>query len=514
MAQLSGLDATFLYLETRETPMHVGGLHLFERPADTSIAFVDAVRRHVANRLHLAPLFTRKLAVMPFDLAHPVWVPEPDPDLAYHIQALRLARPGTLVQLEALVARLHGQLMDRTRPLWQFFVIEGLKDGRIGFYAKVHHAAVDGQAGVALANAILDIGPEPRQVTPAERAGKRVKLGTAELLGAALSNQVAQYSRWLRMVPETVTTVSGVVAAAIKQRQERSLSAGTDKPPTRNWQLAPRTPLNVAITKERAFATVRLPLAEAKAVARAFEVTLNDVVLAVVSGALRAYLKAHKALPAKPLIGAVPVSLRSEGDTRSNNQVSMLMVNLASDIADPAARLMAINGATRNVKSQLGAVRSLLPTDYPSLGAPWLVSGLAKLYGRTRLANRLPQVANLVISNVPGPQFPLYLAGARMVTYHPVSIVIHGMALNVTVQSYMGSLDFGLIACRTAVPRLHDLVELVETAFTELVAAAREKMAPAAAAQAKPTRKAAAKKAVKRGVQRRAVKSTARKVPA
>jgi diacylglycerol O-acyltransferase / wax synthase len=209
-----------------------------------------------------------------------------------------------------------------------------------------------------------------------------------------------------------------------------------------------------------------------KAVAKRLDVSLNDVVLALCSSTLRDYLLRHDALPAKPLIAAVPVSLRAEGDMSHNNQVTMFMVNLASHLRDPIERVRAIRASTQAMKTQVGLLKSLIPTDYPSIGTPWLVTGLAQLYGRGKLADRLPNIANLVISNVPGPQFPLYLAGARMRTYFPVSIPVHGMALNMTVQSYDGALDFGLIACRSTVPDLPHLIKGLQTALEDLEQAA------------------------------------------
>ena len=237
------------------------------------------------------------------------------------------------------------------------------------------------------------------------------------------------------------------------------------------------------MTNQRAFASVSIPFAEARQVAKANDVTINDVVLAICSGALRRYLAEAEALPAHPLFAAVPVSVRAAGNTEMNTQAMMTRVGLASDVDDPIERLRAIHRASDAAKSVMASVRSL-PTDFPSLGAPWLVSGLASLYGRSHLADRLPPVANVTVSNVPGPTMPLYLAGAKMLNYYPVSIVTHGMALNITVESYNGSLDFGLVACRNAVPDLPDLARMLTAAHRELVA----KSAEGAAAQPLPAR--------------------------
>lgn len=519
MKHLSGLDATFLYLETPETPMHVGGLHLFEMPAGYQGDFYEDLKAHVAKRMHLAPVFTRKLAQMPFELANPVWIDDEDIDLDYHLRRIVLSKPGTLAQLETYVGRLHSTLMDRSRPLWEFYVIDGLKDGRVGFYSKVHHAAVDGQAGVALANAILDLTPVPREVkASARKRGGQYQLGVAELVGAALSNQLMQYAKLARLLPGVAKTI-GVAAGqaagrAIAARRGAKVEVPgpkAAKPQTRNWQIGPRTPLNVAVTNQRSFATASIPFPEIRALGKAFEASVNDVVLALCSGALRRYLENAGGVPKKPLIAAVPVSLRAEGDTSSNNQATMTLVNLATHLSDPSARVAAIRSASAAMKAQMGSMKGVIPTDFPSFGAPWLISGLASLYGRSKLANRIPPVANVVISNVPGPQFPLYMAGGKMTTYYPVSIVVHGIALNITVQSYNGSLDFGFIACRRAVPEVRDLAGYILQAHEELkrLAAGIAAAAEPPAAPAKPAARKAVKKKAVRKTATQAVKKTA-----
>jgi diacylglycerol O-acyltransferase / wax synthase len=447
MRHLSVVDGAFLHLESPEMPMHVGSLALFEPPTGEPGAWYEQVKAHVMSRMHLAPVFTRKLALMPFDLANPVWIHDDDIDIDYHIRYLVLNKPGTMVQLEALVARLHSSLLDRSRPLWEFYVIDGLADGRIGFYSKVHHAAVDGQAAVAMANSVFDINPEPRRVKPPRPArGNRYQLGVAELLGAALSNQVQQVMQFAKLVPP----LGGAVLKAAKEAvAERTKPKDKNAKAASKFKMAPATPFNTSITNQRAFAGVSLPLGEIKQIGKSLGASINDMVLWLCSTALREYLAESRELPHKSLVAGVPISLRSEGDTSPNNQVSGAVIDLATHIKDPIERLRMIMLGTQSMKQQLGAFGKLIPTDFPSLGSPWLLSGLASLYGRSRIADKL-RFANVVISNVPGPQIPLYLAGAKMVGNFPVSIVVHGVALNITVQSYMGQLDFGLIACRRA----------------------------------------------------------------
>ena len=243
----------------------------------------------------------------------------------------------------------------------------------------------------------------------------------------------------------------------------------------------PRTLLNVSITNQRTFAGRTISLAETKLIGKTLGGSLNDVVMATTAGALRRYLKDHRDLPEKPLLAAVPVSLRTPGDASANNQVSMLTMTLATDIADPVERLRVINAASDANKAMMGRVKGAIPTDFPLFGAPWLMSGIASIISRSRLLNVIPPITNIVISNVPGSPVPLYFAGAKLASYYPVSIVVHSMALNVTVQSYAGRLDYGLIACRRAMPDVTDLGDYLLAEHQVLLAKAQEKLAEKAA---------------------------------
>ena len=490
MKHLSIVDGAFLHLESAEMPMHVGSLNLFEPPAGYSgEGYYEAVKAHVAKRMHMAPVFTRKLALMPFDLANPVWIHDDDIDLDYHVRYMVLPKPGSIEQLEALAARLHSMLLDRSRPLWEFYVIEGLADGRIGFYGKVHHAAVDGQAGVAMATSLFDLTPEPRHVKPPrEVRANAYQLGVAELLAAALQNQARQLVESLKLLPSLAKTIAGAARDAIAERRSESAedrAARKAASPGSSFKFAPATPFNHSITNQRAFSAVSLPLAEVKAIGRSVGASINDVVLWLCSTALRSYLKDSRELPDKSLVAGVPISLRQEGDTTANNQVAGTLIDLGTEIADSAERLKAIQRGTAAMKRQMGTFRGVIPTDFPSLGSPWLIAGLGALYGRSRIADWL-RLANVTISNVPGSKVPVYLVGARMTDYYPLSIVVHGVALNITVQSHVDQLCFGLIACRRAVPDVHELGQQLQRAMQTLRALV------AAPALATPEKKAAA----------------------
>ena len=451
---LSTLDAGFLHCESPEMPMHVASVHLLELPAGYDGDFFQDVKAHMASRLHLAPIFTRKLALMPFDLANPVWVEDEDVDLEHHVRHIVLPRPGTWQQLERVVGRLHSQLLDRSRPLWEMTVIEGLQTGHPVLYAKAHHAGLDGQSGVIMASSIFDTEPSGRVIkSPRPRLrSNRYQLGVAELAGAALSNTARQYMGLVKSMPGLARAFQKLlVPERDADGKRRWLSEGA-------W-LAPRTPFNVSVTNQRSWAARSVSLAVAKAIGKAHGATVNDVALTLVSGAMRRYLKDYDALPAKSMIAAVPVSLREEGDDSATNQVSMVTMTLASNVKDPLERLKVIASASKRTKTAMMSAVSALPMDIPMLGAPWLVSGLASLYGRSRLADNLPQPVNVVVSNVPSAKVPLYFAGARMRNYYPCSIPSHGVALNATLHSYNGQLEFGLIACRRAVPDVADLAD-------------------------------------------------------
>ncbi len=482
MDHLSGLDASFLYLETPETPMHVGGLNIVELPAGYEGDFLEDFRRHITSRMHLAPVFQRKLVNMPFEMANPVWVDDDDVDMEYHIRSTVLPKPGNRAQLDKLVGRLHSSLLDRSRPLWEFYVIEGVQSPadappgtrHVAFYSKVHHAALDGAGGIVLANAIMDTGPVPRHVraAPAKRVMANDNYGVAELALSGLRHTGQQVVKLVKTLPALAGTLVGVLRASRQTRNEDGSAIAKT-----NW-FAPRTPINVSITNQRLFSSFSVPLAEIKHIAKGNEASLNDVVLAICSGALRHYLADMGCVPDAPLLAGVPVSLREAGNTDLNNQVSMMRVSLASTISDPLQRLQAIRQSSSAAKATSASMKSVTPTDFPSLGAPWLISGLASLFGRSKLANNMPPLVNVAISNVPGPKFALYMAGAKLLTYYPVSIAVHSVALNVTVQSYSGLLDFGLTACRKALPDLPELSKLMLAAHRELL-----KLTPVLAAE-------------------------------
>jgi diacylglycerol O-acyltransferase / wax synthase len=406
---------------------------------------------------------------MPFNLANPVWV-DSELKINDHVLEVRLPKNSSVAALEAKVGELHTQLLDRKRPLWRFFVLEGLAPAangakRVGVYSQLHHAAADGQAAVAIANAILDLQPgAQRAAAKTSDRPKTFKIGMAEMLRGALASEVEQVTKLVKALPAAAGAVKHV---ASQSRAVRSLTGAKDNGVS-NVKLAPRTAINTSVTNGRAFASVDVPMAELKSLGRAHEATINDMVLMLCSSALRRYFSKRHHLPKTSLIAAVPISLREKGNTSSDNQASMSLVSLGTHIADTAARLAHIKAATSAMKSTMGGIKNVLPTDFPSIGMPWLMEAATSLYGRARVADRIPQLANLVISNVPGPPVPLYLAGAKVLSIFPTSIIVHGMGLNITVQSYDQTLGFGLMADLQAMPDVSELAQAISVAFDDL----------------------------------------------
>ena len=342
-----------------------------------------------------------------------------------------------------------------------------------------------------LANALLDLTPIPREVSPPDVSRKRVKesdLKIGKMIGSVFSSSLGQLIKAAKLVPSAAATLTSALGSTLAKP-----SAADNKPKGKAalkmpLRLAPATPFNAGIGSERVFATATVPLAECKAMGKAIGGSFNDIVLWICSTALRNYLLKHHSLPKKSLVTAMPVSLRESAATDAThlgNQVSMTLVELGTHLAHPLKRMNAIMASTAKVKTSMQSLKGLLPTDYPSLLAPWLVGGAAKMalnaYGKLGaggLASKLPMVANLVISNVPGAPVPLYLAGAKFLSFHPTSIIIHGLGLNITVQTYAGRVDFGIVASKQALPHANDLAQAIEAAFAEAAELMRAQRQP------------------------------------
>ncbi|UYP20667.1 wax ester/triacylglycerol synthase family O-acyltransferase [Rhodococcus sp. Z13] len=458
MQRLSGLDAGFLYLETPSQLLHICGLIVLDPSTVPDGYSYAALRDELAARLPAVPQFRMKIADNPLNLDHPVWVDDHDFDLDRHLHRIAVPAPGGREELAELCGHIAAQPLDRSRPLWEMWVIEGLEDGSVAVVAKMHHAGVDGVSGAALLAQLCSLDPsDPHPEPAASGAGDATDL--AIVVGGAV-NVALRPLHLLKILPAAVGSVTSWIARA---RRGDAMPA----PFT-----APRTNFNGTITGHRNVAFAQLDLDDVKAVKKAFGVTVNDVVTALCAGALRRYLERRGELPDSPLVGMIPVSVHGVSDRPGRNQVSAMFAELHTHIADPAERLRALadaNSVSKEHNADLGA--NLLQDWSQFLGAVVFGSAM-RAYAGLRLAERHPVIHNLVISNVPGPPFPLYFLGARMTGMYPFGPIFHGAALNITVLSLDGMLDIGMISCPDLVPDLWQLVDDFAPALEELLAAA------------------------------------------
>jgi diacylglycerol O-acyltransferase len=454
--RLSGTEAAFLYLETPSTHMHVTGtLVLDPGSLDGRDAFAE-VRRLLEERLHLLPPFRRRLVPVPFGAAHPVWIEDPDFELDAHLQRWDLPAPGSRAELEELVGQLAGRPLDRDRPLWHMDVIEGLEDGRIATVARIHHAAIDGVSGAELMASLFDLTPEIAPVPSPEVPWEPEPLPTdAALLAGAVTEGAKSPVRVLSALTSS--------ARSFVSRAGRITTAPRVRPFS-----APRTPFTGAVTPRRSVAFGRSSLADVKVVGGAVGATVNDVLLAATTSSLRGYLARHGALPDAPLVAAMPISARGEGEVEVGVQVSVMLVPLPVHLEDPLDRLRDVNSHTAALKADRAARGGDSLAEWAELTPPALLSGVARLYSGARLADRHPPIHNLVVSSIPGPPVPLYIAGATLEATYPMGPLIEGSGLNVTVLTNLGNVDVGIIACPDLVPDVADLARGFEAGVAEL----------------------------------------------
>ena len=462
MQRLTGLDATFLYLETPSSHMHVAGLAIFDPSTGDGQFSFERAKDVYRERLHLAPPFRRRLVDVPLGLHHPLWIEDPDFDLDWHIRHIAVPPPGGPRQLADLVSHLNAIQLDRSRPLWEMWVIEGLEDGNVAILTKVHHAAIDGASGNELTIATLDLTPEPATPPPPEEEWKPDRIPTdVELLSFATASLLRQPLRVAKAATRT-----GSMALSLRRRNREPNVV----PPPAPFS-APRTSFNTSITPHRSFAYTSLALPLVKAIKNATAVTVNDVVLGLCAGALRRWLDSRGEQPEGPLVGMVPVSVRTDDEKGAmGNRVASMLVSLATDIDDPLARLEQIHEHTSQAKEQQKVIGADTLQDWAEFAAPALAGRAARLYSRMRIADRHRPIFNVTISNVPGPPFPLYSAGARLVANYPMGPIAEGGGLNMTVMSYLDQLDFGMQACPDVFPDVWRLADGLQEALDELVA--------------------------------------------
>ena len=530
MKQLTGIDASFLYMETPSTHAHVTGLMILERPSVDFDPFAAVYAKYASVVGELEPI-RRRLVEVPFGLDHPYWIDDPNFDLRFHVRELNVAAPGRDDQLAEQVARIHGRPMDRSRPLWEVYVIDGLESGEWALLTKYHHATIDGAAGQVMLEFMTDT--EPDAPSPGESAPWEPGAipSDVELLRLTMNNLARNPLRAMRVQARIVrqfadaagmTSLSGLATrtgAAVKRIAE---PGAEDRPrvemPTTS---APRTPWNKAISPHRRFAMRTASLADIKRLKNATGGTVNDVIMAIGAGGLREYLLHHAALPDLPLRVMVPISIRTgEESDIWTNRVSAIVADLPTDCADPLERVARCRDAMNAAKRQFETLPAAELLDLFQFSSPVLATAASRVASQLRLADRVDPPVNLVISNVPGPRRPLYFAGAEIAHQFPLNIITDGQGLSITVMSYLDRLDFGFVADRELIPDLSDLADMHLEEISRLFDATGAERAdaprrsssepngptPAAAPTARdattekpPRRKAAVKKSAARG---------------
>lgn len=463
MQKLSMSDASFLFMDRKETPNHIGGLVIIEPPKDSDTPFYDQYRNMIESRLAEVPMMRWVLAEAPLDLDLPQWVEQDEIDLDYHIRSTAVARPGTMEQLWDKVCRLHSQPLDKSRPLWEQYIIDGVEGDKIALYFKIHHSCMDGQMGVQMQTVLFDLTPEPRAPLTQEQI-KEMRLDRVAakkapgLLDFAMGGLKSAYDN--RLTFKSLGQIAKAARTAIDKKDDLEKSI----PPS-----IPRTRFNAPISDQRAFAAGSLSLQEMKDVKNAAGVTLNDVAVAAVGGALRRYLAEKNALPEESLICGSPVAMAQKDD--SANNVGFMMMTFASNIADPKERLQVVHKSSTDAKAghkALTELGDLMPAMYTP---PALMRPLTRLMTSASVMATTPVGINAVLSNVPGVPFQLYIAGAKVLANYPMSVLLHGQGLNITATSYMDSMDFGIICCRQQASDPDRIITHLQAEFEAMKAA-------------------------------------------
>ena len=418
----------------------------------------------------LAP-FRRRLVQVPFQLHFPLWMEDPDFDLDNHIHRAALPAPGGARELAELVGDLASRPLDRNRPLWEMWIVEGLEDGLVAMFSKMHHSTIDGAAGAELMMHLFDLTPtgEGEHAEVSEEWHPEQKPSDLELVGHALVARAEQPLALAKLLVKSARSITGLVGDMVSGS---SAMSGAARP-----FAAPRTPFNGAITPHRSAAFGRTSLEDMRLIKRAFGSTVNDVVLTATAASLRSWLAAHGGIPDKALVASVPISVRVSGDESLGNRVSAMFAALPVEIADPVERLLAVAESTKGAKEVHGALGADMLGDWAEFAIPSVFGRAVRFYSERHLADRHPPIHNLVVSNVPGPPIPLYIAGGRVVAVYPMGPILEGAGLNVTVISFMGSIDFSAIACRELVPDVADIANGFVEAVAELKKLAEAKSA-------------------------------------
>jgi diacylglycerol O-acyltransferase / wax synthase len=478
MQQLTGLDAAFLALETTNSTGHVGGVCVLDPKDAPAPLTLTRLTQVLGERLPLVPVLRRKLLNVPFGLDQPYWVDDANFDIEYHIREIALPRPGSDAQLTEQVARLHARPLDRSRPLWEIYLITGLAKRRAAVYTKIHHSAIDGASGAELLTILLDLTPEGRVVppqapfTPAPPPGP---VALAAMAAAKLAWRPVETVRFTNELVRAVPTLAPALSTLVGGMLGLNRGDGEVIPTTPGR--APMTPFNAQITPHRRLALRSVDLDSVKTVKNAFGVSVNDVVMAMSAGALRRWLGDHHALPDAPLIAMIPVSVRDPASKAAmGNKVSAMLAALPTNVADPGDRLQIVHAATKTAKAQQAVIPQGLVDQVSDFAPPALTARAARVVFATGVLHRLPPF-NVCISNVPGPNVPVYLCGAKLLAHYPVSVITDGQGLNITLVGYLGQLHFGLVSCRELIPDLDVLADYLVEELDLLLKAASQRPA-------------------------------------
>lgn len=478
MRQLTSLDAQFLALETPRQSGHVGALAILddsERPSGR--LELDDICSLMSERLPLLPPLHWRLTEVPLGLDYPYWIEDPDFDIDFHVRELALPQPGTDAKLAEQVARIVARPLDRSRPLWELYLIHGLEGGGVGMLTKIHHALIDGLSGAEIMAVLFDLAPEGRELSDTPQLRTEREPSDLEMLARGLAGIPRYPVRMLRSMPSTLPnltetpfgTLPGTgVVSRVADRVQRAVS-GDGGATSRQDLRAPKTSFNGRVSAHRRFAFGQLSLDEVKAVKNEHGFTVNDVVVAICTGAVRRWLIEHGELPADPLVAQIPVSVRtSEQAGTYGNRIMLMSAALFTNLPDPVVRLRRTHEALAVMKERHRALPAELLQDANHFIPPAVFARAARATFSLAVSSPGRPTWNLVISNVPGPQVPLYCAGARLDANYPVSVITDGMGLNITVMSYCGHLDFGIVADRDQMPDLWKMIEWLGDSLEEL----------------------------------------------
>jgi diacylglycerol O-acyltransferase len=480
MRQLSSLDAQFLALETPRQSGHVASLAILD-PATTPTGTLAAadIQRLIAERLQLLPPLRWRLREVPLSLDYPYWVDDSDFDLDFHVRELGLAAPGSDAQLAEQAARIVARPLDRSRPLWELYLISGLASGHVAMLTKIHHAVIDGISGAEIMGLLLDLEPTGRDLPPGEPPGNSAAdPGELGMLARALRGIPRYPLRALRSLPAAgpnlqETPLSALPGASLigraTKRAQRAITGAGAPLHTREPMIAPKTSFNGRVSAHRRFVFGQLKLEDVKTVKNAHGCTVNDVIVSICAGAVRRWLLEHDELPDEPLVAQIPVSVRTNAQVGTyGNQIMLMSAPLFTNEADPIRRLHRTHESLDGMKERHHALPASLLQDANNFIPPAVFSRAARLTFRLATSRAGRPTWNLVISNIPGPQLPLYCAGARLVANYPVSVITDGMGLNITVMSYCGNLDFGIVADRDQMPDIDNLMGWLGDALKDL----------------------------------------------